>query len=231
VHTGRFEGKMMWIHHTHDASLWPSQGIGMRNNVLRERGPEGAAEHFCLRWTENAEHVPPGMAASPPGRNNRTWLVDYGPVLEQCLADLAEWVENGVRPTGTSFEYKDGRVTLPPTAAERGGIQPVLSVTANGGIRAEVAKGSEVTLTVHAEVPPGAGTVIAVKWDLDGSGDFALSSPVDGTGNAVDCSITHVFDQAGTFFPTAMVESHREGDANAKSRRVPNVGSARVVVY
>ena len=27
-HTGRFEGKMLWVHHTHDASLWPSQGIG-----------------------------------------------------------------------------------------------------------------------------------------------------------------------------------------------------------
>ena len=42
VHTGRFDGKMLWVHHTHDASLWPSQGIGMKNNVERERGVEGA---------------------------------------------------------------------------------------------------------------------------------------------------------------------------------------------
>ena len=32
-HTGKFPGKMIWVHHTHDASLWPSQGVGMQNNV------------------------------------------------------------------------------------------------------------------------------------------------------------------------------------------------------
>ena len=118
-HTGRFEGKMMWVHHTHDASLWPSQGTGMRNNVIRERGVDGARDHFCLRWTDNAEHVPPGMAASPPGRDNRTWLIDYAPVLEQCLVDLAEWVENGGMPAATAFAYQDGKATLAATPAGR----------------------------------------------------------------------------------------------------------------
>jgi hypothetical protein len=229
-HTGRFEGKMMWVHHTHDASLWPSQGTGMRNNVIRERGVDGARDHFCLRWTDNAEHVPPGMAASPPGRDNRTWLIDYAPVLEQCLVDLAEWVENGVMPADTAFEYKDGKVTLAATAAERGGIQPVVRVTANGAARAEVAAGDAVVLTVHAEVPPGTGTVIGVKWDLDGSGNFAVPQEVDGTQTEIEISITHSFTQPGTYFATALVESHREGDVGAQSRRIPNLASARVVV-
>jgi plastocyanin len=228
-HTGKFDGKMMWIHHTHDASLWPSQGIGMRNNVIRERGDQ-ADDYFVLRWTQNAEHVPPQMAASPPGRDNRTWLVDYAPILEQCLADLAEWVEGGARPSESAFEYKDGKVTLPPTAAERGGIQPVLRVTANGSERAEVSPGSKVTLTVHAEVPPHAGTVVAVAWDLDGSGNYAVTQEVDGTQRTVELSITHTFDTPGTHFPTAIVHSHRGGDVNATSRRIPNLGSARVVV-
>lgn len=229
-HTGRFDGKMMWIHHTHDASLWPSQGIGMRNNVIRERGEDGAREHFCLRWSENAEHVPPAMAASPPGRNNRTWLIDYGPLIEQGLVDLATWVEQGERPSDTAFEYKDGKITLPDGAAERGGIQPVVRVTANGAARAEVAPGTEVELTVHAEVPPGAGTVIAVRWDLDGSGDYAVADKVDGTEVAVERTITHAYPEPGTYFPTAMVESHREGDFTATARRIPNLASARVVV-
>jgi Tannase and feruloyl esterase len=230
AHTGRFEGKLMWVHHTHDASLWPSQGIGMKNNVERELGPEGAKEHFRLRWTENAEHGPASMKTSLPGRAANTWLIDYGSVIEQCLADLAAWVEQGIEPAGTAFEYKDGKVTLPPTAAERGGIQPVVSVTANGDARADVKVGEQVTLAVHAEVPPGAGTIIGVKWDFDGSGTYPFAQELDGTASQVTLSTTHAFERSGTYFATALVESHREGDVKATARRVPNLASARVVV-
>ncbi len=230
LHTGRFNGKMLWIHHTHDASLWPSQGIGMKNNVERERGPDGAREHFRLRWTENAEHVPPGMAASPPNRRNNTWLIEYSPVLEQSLLDLAAWVEDGTDLTETAFEYTDGKVTLPPTAAARGGIQPVVKVTANGSARAEVAVGEPVRLDVHTEVPPGAGSIIAVRWDFDGSGTYPFSHDVDGSSSTMDLSTTHAYDRPSTYFATAMVESHREGDVGAAHRRIPNVASARVVV-
>jgi len=229
-HTGRFEGKMMWVHHTHDSSLWPSQGIGMKNNVERERGSEEAQRYFRVRWTQNAEHVPPAMAASPPGRANTTWLVNYQPVIEQCLVDLADWVERGIEPAGSNFEYADGRVSLPPTASERGGIQPVVEVMANGGSRTEVRTGEEVQLTVHAEVPPGAGTIISIRWDFDGSGTYPESSEVDGTAATVDMKIGHVWGRPGTYFATALVESHRDGDVGATARRIPNVASARVIV-
>ena len=62
----------------------------MKNNVERERGPEEAPQYFRLRWVENAEHVPPAVAASPPGRNVNTFLIDYLPHIEQSLVDLAE---------------------------------------------------------------------------------------------------------------------------------------------
>jgi hypothetical protein len=230
VHTGRFEGKMLWVHHTHDASLWPPQGIGMKRNVERERGAEQAREHFCLRWAENAEHAPVQMVAPAPGRAASTWLIDYLPHIEQSLKDLAAWVEQGVRPAETSFSYADGRVTLPGTAPERGGIQPVVHVLANGSSRAEARVGEEVTLRVRAEVPPGAGTVIAVKWDFDGSGTYPFAEKVDGQSLAVDLSTTHAWDQPGTYFATALVQSHRDGDVNATSCRIPNLASARIVV-
>ena len=229
VHTGRFEGKMMWVHHTHDASLWPSQGIGMKRNVERERG-DRADDYFCLRWTENAEHVVPRMAASPAGRDNKTWLIDYQPAIEQCLVDLAAWVEDGVRPAPTNFQYRDGRVILPPTAGGRGGIQPVVTVEANGASRTKVRAGEAVTLRVRAEVPPGAGTVIGVKWDFDGSGSYPLVEKVDGSSASVDQSTTHTWDRPGTYFATALVESHREGDVHAVACRVPNLAAARVIV-
>jgi hypothetical protein len=228
-HTGKFEGKLMWVHHTHDASLWPMQGIGMKNNVERVNGAEAAKKMFRLRWTENAEHVPPMMAASPANRANTTWLINYQPVIEQCLADLAAWVEHGIEPTGTNFEIRDGAVILPSTAAKRGGIQPVVAVTANGGSRTEVGTGEWVNLQVHAEVPAGAGTIISVKWDFDGSGTYPESAPVDGKSADVTLATRHRFDRPGTYFVTALVESHRNGDVNATSRRIPNVASARVV--
>jgi hypothetical protein len=230
LHTGRYEGKLMWVHHTHDASLWPMQGIGMKNNVEKEYGKEEAQKRFRLRWTENAEHVPPWMAASPPGRANSTWLVNYQPVIEQCLADLAAWVEDGVEPPETRFELRDGEIILPKTAAERGGIQPVVSVTANGGLRAEVGVGETVNLQMTAETPAGAGTIVGVQWDFDGTGTYPKHEAVDGKSAAVSFSTSHSYDKPGTYFVTALVESHRHGKVDATSRRVPNVASARVVV-
>jgi hypothetical protein len=230
-YSGQYEGKLMWVHHTHDASLWPPQGIGYRNAVLKAQGPQGLADNFRLRWTENAEHVSAEFVPSSPGRKSNTWLIDYRPVIEQCLVDLAGWVEDGVEPAETAFTYDDGLITLPPTAAERGGIQPVVRVSANGADRAEVRVGEAVTLEVHAETPPGAGTIVSVAWDFDGRGTFPFEhTEVDGTTAEVTLATTHAFDQPGTWFVTALVHSRRDGDVNAEDRRIPNLASARVVV-
>jgi hypothetical protein len=230
AYSGKYEGKLMWVHHTHDASLWPAQGLIYERAVNRAQGPEGAAKNFRLRWSDNAEHVPPTFLPSHPDRASSTWLIDYFPIIEQGLVDLCDWCEKGVAPAPTAYTFKDGKVTLPPTAAERGGIQPVLSVTANGAIRAEVRPGDAVTLQVQAEVPPKAGTIIAVEWDFDGSGAFPFKHEVNGKDTQVKLSTTHQYQKPGTYFATARVISHRQGDLAATSRRVENVASARIVV-
>jgi hypothetical protein len=230
AHTGVFEGKMLWVHHTHDASLWPSQAMGMPANIVREAGEEALAERYRLRWLENAEHVPPFMAAAPPDRANNTWLIHYLPAIEQNLADLTAWVEEGVDPGHMSYEMVDGQIILPTSATDRGGIQPVINVTANGAERAEVSAGEEVTLVVNAAVPPGMGTIISLAWDFDGKGTYPRSEAVDGKSAEVEFTVGHTFDEPGTYFVTALTESHREGDVDAESRRVPNLAAARVVV-
>lgn len=230
-YSGQYEGKLLWVHHTHDASLWPSDGVVYAAQVLKSQGPEAAAKKFRMRWTENAEHVPAEFVPGTPDRASNTWLVDYRPVIEQSLADLARWVEDGVEPAATAYEYKDGKVTLPPTAAERGGVQPVVRVSANGGLRAEVKAGEPVTLEVHAETPPGAGTIIAAAWDFDGSGSYPFEHDgIDGKAAEVTLTTTHTWDQPGTYFATAIVHSNVDSDVHATSRRLPNVASARVVV-
>src|SRR6202022_932557 len=80
-HSGVFEGKMIRIQHTHDSSLWPVGVILHRDGVLAAMGKERTAERFCLRWTDNAEHVPPSRLPNSPGRAANTWLIDYQPVI------------------------------------------------------------------------------------------------------------------------------------------------------
>jgi hypothetical protein len=229
-YTGQYEGKLLWIHHTHDASLWPSDGVVYGAQVVRSQGEEATARKFRMRWTENAEHVPAEFVPSMPTRASNTWLIDYRPIIEQGLLDLARWVEDGVEPAPTVFEYSNGKVTLPADAAERGGVQPVLQVSANGGARAEVSVGEPVTLEVRAQTPPGAGTIVDAAWDFDGSGTYPFAHDVDGTKSEVTFVTTHQWDRPGTYFATCLIHSHVDGDAKATSRRLPNLASARVVV-
>jgi Tannase and feruloyl esterase/PKD domain len=230
-YSGQFKGKLMWVHHTHDASLWPPQGVIYANAVLDAQGERVAAERFRLRWAENAEHVPPGTLPSALGRASSTWLIDYLPHIEQSLQDLVDWVEQGIEPAGTSYTYQDGRITLPSTATERGGIQAVVGVTADGSSRAHVKVGEPVTLEVTAALPPRAGTIVDVQWDFDGTGSFPYSHPeIDGTATTVTLVTTHTYDRPGTYFATALVHSHRDGDTKATSRRIPNLAQARILV-
>jgi hypothetical protein len=229
-YTGHYEGKLLWIHHTHDSSLWPSQGIIYEGAVLETQGAEAAEDRFRLQWSENAEHIGSAMLPSSPLRATNTWLIDYTPIIEQGLFDLAQWVEEGVVPARTTYEYVDGQVRLPASAAERLGVQPVVSVTANGGDRAEVAVGAPVTLELRAEAPPAGGTIVSVQWDFDSKGTFPFSHEVDGTSKEVVLTTTHSYDKPGTYFATARVYGHRDGDVNATTRLLQNLASARVVV-
>jgi hypothetical protein len=133
-------------------------------------------------------------------------------------------------PPSTNYEFIDGQVKLPDSAEERGGVQAVVQVSANGGLRAEVKAGEPVQLEVAAEMPPHAGTIISVEWDFDGWGSFPFRHDIDGSDTSVHLSTTHTYDTPGTYFATARVHSHREGKVDAEYRLLPNVASARVVV-
>jgi hypothetical protein len=46
----------------------------------------------------------------------------------------------------------------------------------------------------------------------------------------VKLSTAHSYDKPGTYFVTALVHSHRDGEVGATSRRIPNLAQLRVVV-
>jgi hypothetical protein len=230
-YSGQYTGKVMWVHSTHDSSVWPAWGTAYHRAVLQAQGPEGAAKNFRIRWTEYAEHATHEMVPPEPHRASAVRFIGGSGVSEQSLKDLVDWVEQGIEPLGTSYSYEDGRVSLPDSAVERGGIQPVASVTANGHERAEVGAGEPVVLEVHAAVHPKAGTIVSVDWDFDGLGTFPYRhQEVDGSVSDLLLTTSHTYDVPGTYFATARVEAHRDGDTTADRCRIETLGQARVVV-
>ncbi len=229
-YSGQYRGKVMWVHSTHDSSVWPAWGTAYHRAVLHAQGPDGVAANFRIRWNEFAEHATHEMVPPEPHRASSTRFIS-GASGEQNLQDLVDWTERGIEPLGTEYSYQDGRITLPATVQQRGGIQPVAVVTVNGGVLAEVSVGDDVDLEVRADVHPEAGTIVSVQWDFDGTGTYPYShAEVDGRSSSTSLTVRHAYDRPGVYFATARVESHRSGDLSAGERRIQTLGQARVVV-
>jgi hypothetical protein len=224
IQTGKFSGKMIVVESLWDREAFPWQADWYRSRVQAHLG-DNADEHFRLWYTDRALH------GDEPALEDPTRIVSYGGVLQQALRDVSAWVERGIAPPmSTQYRMDEAQVIVPPTAAQRGGIQPVVTLMANRGVRAEVATGEEVTLTGTIAVPPGTGSVVAAEWDFDGSGTFAVRSPVPKNVGSLNVSIAHRFDKPGTYFAVLRGISQRIGDPNTPYARIPNLGRVRVVV-
>ena len=180
-------------------------------------------------------HTTPYVAPGDPRPVRTTRVVSYQGALQQALRDLADWVEKGIAPpASSSYEVLDGQVAVPPTAGARRGIQPVVTLTANGGARADVAVGEAVEFWGTAEVPPGAGTIVAAEWDFEGGGDYPVAQEgFEDYGSAmsqVTVRASHAFREPGTYFPALRVTSQRQGESTGRYARVQNLGRVRVVV-
>jgi hypothetical protein len=224
-----FGGKMLWVQHTHDSNVWPAP-MATFDAAVRANLGDAAGDQWCVRWTEHAENLPP-MLVGGVGAPAAARLVDWRGSIEQGLQDLIAWVEDGVRPAATNYQLDGGRLTLPATAEERGGIQPVVRLTAAGSDRAEAGAGATVQLDVHAAVPAGQGGIIALEWDPEGTGEWVPDTgALDGTEGQATRSLGHTYARPGTYFPGVRITSHRHGEVTATVGRITNLGRARVVV-
>jgi hypothetical protein len=225
VQNGKFQGKMILIESLWDREAFPWQADWYRTKVLQNLG-DRLDDNFRLWFVDHALHADSTQQEDP------THTVSYLGVLQQALRDLASWVEQGQPPPpSTAYRMVDGQVVVPPTAAERRGIQPVITVEANGGARAEVTVGEPVILTARIEVPKQAGSIVAAEWDLDGAGAFAVKADVNEIrASLASVRLTHRFDKPGTYFVTLRAASQRNGDRETPFARVRNLGRARVIV-
>jgi hypothetical protein len=153
------------------------------------------------------------------------------PVLHQALRDLSAWVERGVAPPpSTNYRIDDGQVIPAATAAARHGVQPVVTLTADGGERADVRVGQTVRFRGTVAAPPGAGTIVGAAWDLDASGTFARAAAVPARARTATVALVHRFDRPGTYFIGLKGSSERHGDRTTPYARIENLARVRVVV-
>ena len=229
VQSGKFKGKMILLESMMDQDAFPWQADWYRSKVKAALG-DHLDDNFRVWITERAIHGDVETQEDP------TRTVSYVGVLQQALRDVSAWVEKGIAPPpSTTYKVVDGQIVVPVTAAERKGIQPVVHVTANGGVRASVSVDQTVTFSAVVEVPPGTGKIVAAEWDFEGEKTFPVKQQIDASnltvsGTQVNLTITHKFSKSGTYFPALRATSQRGGDALTPYGRIFNLGRVRVVV-
>ena len=224
VQSGRITGKMIGVEALMDIDALPWQADWYRTKVKEALGSRLDGS-FRLWFVDHAQHTPPaGVLAQA-----RT--ISYQGVLEQALHDVSAWVERGVQPpSNTKYSVVDGQVQVPAQAAQRGGIQPVVSLLVNGRERADVAVGEAVSFVADISAPPGTGKVVAAEWDLLGVGDYPVAVQLAASGASASVKTTYSYSKPGTYFPVLRATSQRDGDSKTPYTRVQNLGRVRVVV-
>lgn len=224
--TGKINGKLIILCSVWDREAFAWQGDWYKKKVEEHLG-EKADENVRLWYTDRATH---GEVDDP------TEVVSYAPVLQQALLDVSAWVEKGIAPSPTSnYKVEEGQVILDPNGLKRGGIQPVPNATINGEKRAEVKPGEEVTIHVVVEVPESQGRVIKAEWCLDKSKEYTIEQDLSqaiysADGSRVEFDTMVSYNKAGTYFPTVLVYSERDGNAENIYANVRNLDKVRVVV-
>ena len=232
-HTGRFVGKMIHVNASHDSMVWPT-GVAAYERKVAQHQAERIDDVYRLWWVENAPHGAPEFLgpAVTPEKDPGVWrsrLVGYDGVTAQALRELVSWVEDDVPATSntTFFFTDDGGLVLGRTAEERGGVQPVVWATANGGVRADVKVGDSVRFEGGATQPPGHGSLVWGYWDFEGTGTVDHREELDAESASV--LATHAFTAPGTFFASFRVGAHRDG-RKGHGPAAENLARVRVVV-
>lgn len=229
LQSGRYEGKMIVVQTLMDESAFPWQADWYRTKV-REHLGEQLDDRFRLWYVDHALHAD----SSSNGVLDALHIVTYIPVLHQALLDVSAWVERGIAPpASTKYEVVDGQVVVPPAAAERQGVQPVIHLTANGGERAEVAAGEAVQFKAIIEVPPNTGKIVSAEWDFEGDAVFPMEGSihyVNDEGSQAIVEVVYTFSRPGTYFPVLRAGASRNGDRDDLFTRIMNLCRVRVVV-
>ncbi|MEH7495705.1 hypothetical protein [Neobacillus niacini] len=227
IQSGRFNGKMIVVATLLDESAYPWQPDWYRTKVKGELGDK-ESQCFRLWYMDNAMHDDQAKTADD------LHLISYLGAIHQALLDVSDWVERGITPPESSeYSVKDGQVSVPLKANERKGIQPVVSLKANGSECAIVNAGEPVYFTAKVEVPANSGKLTVAEWSFEGETDFPIKGEftnVNDDATVATVEAKYIFSKSGTYFPVLRIKVNRQGDGSGLYTQVQNLCRVRVIV-
>ena len=142
--TGNINGKMILLESLWDREAYPWQADWYRNNIIKNKGQQFCDENFRIWFTDRCTHG---------GVDDATQVINYMPIIQQALLDVADWAEKGIEPSPTTtYRVEDSQVIIPADATDRGGVQPSVDLTIEGKKRYETKVGQEVMVHVGPDV-------------------------------------------------------------------------------
>ena len=206
-----------------DESALPWMQDWYRQKVVLARGDDKS--HYRLWYIDHALH------GDTEKTSDELHLVSYVGALHQALLSLADWVEKGKEPIVSScYSVREGIVTLPETAGERGGLQAVVNLSVNGEKCIRVKVGEELLFEADISLPESAGKTESVEWSFEGEEDYPVKGTFaeTGTNGSVKAAARHVFSKTGTYFAVVRVATNQ--NAGDVYTRVFNLDRVRVLV-
>ncbi|CAH0045676.1 unnamed protein product [Clonostachys solani] len=222
LHSGNITMKTIVMDNLLDFDALPWHADWYKDQVEKAKG--SLDDHFRLYYNDNADHLM-GHLSAPITRR----VVDFTGLYQQHLRDLVLWEEEGiVPPQPTNYTIEGGQVSVPPSATDRRGIQPVVKARIAGGDHIQVTAGQRVEIRVEAQVPTNVGQIVKVEFDPLGTGDFSSQSIT--VGAEVELSFSFAYATPGVYFAGVRVASHREGDVNTNIALAWNLDRVKVEV-
>jgi hypothetical protein len=213
--TGAIKTKVMIIEGRSDNLSWPLFNASYAESIQRTLGKAKADAMMRFYLHDNGRHA---VGGGEPG------------VFQQSMQDMIAWVEMGIAPPpSTSYTIRNGQVIPPDNAAERHGLQPVMSLTANDSARATVGVNQPVDLVARLEMPPKTGEIVQYNWTIAGTADpmAVLTKPQP----LVNVNRSITFDKPGTYVIRLTVNGQRDGLLHpANQTLMQNFREVRVVV-
>jgi hypothetical protein len=224
AYSGKITAKMIVVDNLYDVDALPLYADWYAGRVRSALGADGFAQNYRLYYNDHADHLEGPVTGAKASR-----IVSYDPIVEQALIDLSAWVEQGVTPPpSTQYQVTDGQISVPKSAAKRGGIQAVVDLKVFGRDRIDIKAGQWALFIGSAQVPPGTGKIVSVGWDFTGSGSY---SPGQFGRPAFPAQLAlHRFTTPGTYYVTLKVASSRTRASDAFAQ-VENLDRVRVVVH
>ncbi|KAF9874457.1 hypothetical protein CkaCkLH20_08020 [Colletotrichum karsti] len=225
THTGKIQGKVIVVQNLLDTDAFPWHADWYRSQVKQSLGTE-FDDNYRLWYNENADHDYDG-----PRKGRAALVVPYRGMVQQALRDLSLWVENNVPPpVSTSYSLSDhNAISVPQTAAERGGIQPVIHLKVEGCTKFKARVGQSIKFHAIIDVPPGAGKVALVEWDFFGKGRYTPGC-FEASGPNFHATAVFTYNASGRFIVGLRAVCKRQDQMNSRYARVMNLSRVSVVV-